>query len=60
MVHGEQDTIIYNEPDIVRVVKTGRMRWLGHLFRMQEMNRCRKVTLLKPEVTQCVGKHKLR
>jgi len=24
----------YNEPDIVKVVKAGRMRWLGHLFRM--------------------------
>jgi len=24
----------YNEPDIVKVVKTGRLRWLGHLFRM--------------------------
>jgi len=24
----------YNEPHIVKVVKTGRMRWLGHLFRM--------------------------
>jgi hypothetical protein len=47
---------LYNEPDIVKVVKTGRLRWLGHLFRMQELNHCSKITLLKPNGTQCVGK----
>jgi hypothetical protein len=24
----------YNEPDIGKVVKNGRLRWRGHLFRM--------------------------
>jgi len=25
---------VYDEPDIVKVIKTGRLRWLGHLCRM--------------------------
>jgi len=34
-----------------KMIRTGRLRRLGHLFRMQEpdMDPCRKLTLLKPE-----------
>jgi hypothetical protein len=42
---------LYNEPDIVKVIKLG----LGHLFRMQEQNPCRKLTLHKSEDTWRVG-----
>jgi len=51
---------MYNELDIVKVIKIGRLRWLGHLFRMQKLNPCRKLTLFKPEGTQLVGKPPLR
>jgi hypothetical protein len=40
----------------VRVIKIGRMRWLGQLFRMQELDPCRQLTLHKPEGTRHVGK----
>jgi hypothetical protein len=40
---------LYEEPDIVKVVKAGRLRWLGHLFRSEDMNPCRKLTFTKPE-----------
>jgi hypothetical protein len=46
---------LYNEPDIVKVIKVGRLRWLGHLFRMQEQNPCRKLTPHKPEGARRVG-----
>jgi hypothetical protein len=42
------------------VKKTGSLRWLGHLFRMQELDPCRKLTLLKPGGNGHVGKPKLR
>ena len=45
---------------IAKVVKIRRPRWLGHLFRIQELDPCRKLTLLKPEGTRCVEKPKLR
>ena len=42
------------------MVKIGRLRWLGHLFRMQELDLCRKFTLLKRERNRRVGEPKLR
>ena len=48
-----------DELDIVTVLKRGKIRWLGHLFRMQELDPCRKLTVLKPEGTRRVGKPKL-
>jgi hypothetical protein len=39
---------LYEEPDIVKVVKVGRLRWLRHLFRSEDMNPCRKLTFTKP------------
>jgi hypothetical protein len=44
----------------VRVIKIGRLRWLGHFFRMQELDPCRKLTLYKPEGTRRVGKLRTR
>jgi len=52
--------MLYAVLDIVEVIKIGQLRWLGHLFRMPELDPCRKRILLKPECTQLVGKHKLR
>jgi hypothetical protein len=49
----------YDEPGIVIVVKIGRVRWLGHLFGIQELDPCRKLTLPKPEGTRRVGKSQL-
>ena len=38
---------LYDELDVVLVIKTGRLRWLAHCFRMKELDPCRKLTLLK-------------
>jgi hypothetical protein len=46
----------YDELDIVKVIKTGRMRSLGHLFRVQELDSFRKLNVFKPEGTRRVGK----
>jgi hypothetical protein len=40
---------LYEEPDIVKVVTAGRLRWLEHLFRSEDMDPCRKLTFTKPE-----------
>jgi hypothetical protein len=42
------------------VIKRGRLRWLGHVFRMQQLDPCRKLTLHKPQGTRCVGKPRVR
>jgi hypothetical protein len=41
------------------VIKIGLLRWLGHLFRMQELDPCRELTVLKAEGTGLVGKPEL-
>jgi hypothetical protein len=42
---------LYNKRDIRKVIREGQLSWLEHLFRMQEQNPCRKLTLHKPEGT---------
>jgi hypothetical protein len=42
------------------VVKIGELKWLGHLFRMQELDPYRKLTVLQPETTRRLGKPTLR
>ena len=51
---------LYNELDVVKVTQIRRLKWLGHLCRMQELDPCRKFTVRKPEGSQYVGKPKLR
>jgi hypothetical protein len=51
---------LYNEPNIVKVIRIGQLRWLGHLFEMQEQNPCRKLTLHKPEGIQRLGRPVIR
>jgi hypothetical protein len=45
---------------IFEVVRIGRFKWLGQLFGMQELDPCRKLTILQAEGTRRVGKLKLR
>jgi hypothetical protein len=42
------------------VIKIGRLRWLERLFRMQELDPCRKLTLYRPDGTRRVGKPRAR
>jgi hypothetical protein len=41
---------LYDELDAVKVIQIRRLGWLGRLFRMQEMDSCRKLTVLKPKL----------
>jgi hypothetical protein len=52
--------MLCKKSDIVTVIKIGKLRWLGHLFRMQEFNSCTKFILTKSEGTRHVGKPRLR
>jgi hypothetical protein len=44
----------------MKVIKSGRLRWLEHLFRMQEQDPCSKLALHKPEGTGRVGRPAIR
>jgi hypothetical protein len=46
---------LFNEPEIVKEVKSRRVRWLGHLFRTEEQFPCRKLTFTRPYSTRKIG-----
>ena len=35
-LHNEELNVLYSSPNIVRVIKSRRMRWTGHVARMGE------------------------
>jgi hypothetical protein len=35
-LHNEEINVLYTSPNIVRVIKSRRMRWAGHVARMGE------------------------
>jgi hypothetical protein len=46
---------LYSLPNIVRVVKLGRMRWAGHVARMGEERGVHRVLVGKPEGKKPLG-----
>ena len=48
-MHNEELNDLYSLPNIVRVVKSRRMRWAGHVARMGEDRGVHWVLVGKPE-----------
>jgi hypothetical protein len=51
---------LYSLPNIVRVVKSRRMRWAGHVARMGEWRGVHRVLVGKPEGTRPLGRPRRR
>jgi len=51
---------LYCSPNIVRVIKSRRMRWAGHLARMGERKDVYKVLVGKPEAKRPRGRPRRR
>ena len=51
---------LYSLPNIVRVVKSRRMRWAGHVARMGEDRGVHRVLVGKPEGTRPLGRPRRR
>ena len=50
----------YSLPNIVRVVKSRRMRWAGHVARMGQWRRVYRVLVGKPEGKRPLGRPRRR
>jgi hypothetical protein len=48
-LHNEELHNLYSSPDIIRQVKSRRMRWAGHVARMGEERKLYKILAGKPE-----------
>jgi hypothetical protein len=53
-------TDFYSSPDIIRQVKSRRMRWVGHVARMGEEIKVHKVLVGKPEGKRPLGRPRRR
>jgi hypothetical protein len=54
-LHNEEFLNLYSSPNIIRKIKSRRMRWAGHVARMGETRNVYRVLVGKPE-----GKRPLR
>jgi hypothetical protein len=54
--HSEELHNLYSSPDIIRHVKSRRMRWAGHMARMGEERKVYKVLVGKPEEKRPLGR----
>ena len=55
-LHNEELNDLYCSPNIVRVIKSRRMRWAGHVARMGEERGVYRVLLGKPEERRPLGR----
>jgi hypothetical protein len=55
-LHNEELHNLYSSPDIIRQVKSRRMRWAGHVARMREERKVYKVLVGKPEGKRPLGR----
>jgi len=59
-LHNEELNDLYSPPSIVRVIKSRRMRWAGHVARMGEARGVYRVLVGKPEGRRPLGRPRLR
>ena len=59
-LHNEELNDLYSSPNIVRVIKSRRMRWAGHVARMGEERGAYRVLVGKPEGKRSLGRPRRR
>jgi hypothetical protein len=59
-LYNEELNGLYSSPNIVRVMKSRRMRWAGHVARMGERRGVYRVLVGKPEGKRALGRPRRR
>ena len=59
-LHNEELHSLYRSPNIVRVIKSRRMRWAGNVARMEEDRSAFKIVTSKPTGKRLLGMPKRR
>jgi hypothetical protein len=55
-LHNEELHGLYSSPSIIRVIKTRRMRWAGHVARMGEVKGAYNILVGRPEGRRPLGR----
>jgi hypothetical protein len=48
-LHNEEFKNLYSSPNIIRMIKSRRMRWAGHVVRVGEKRNAYRIMVEKPE-----------
>ena len=59
-LHSEELNNLYSSPNIVRMIKSRRMRWAGHVARMGKRRDMYRVLVGKPEGRRSLGRPRHR
>jgi hypothetical protein len=59
-LHNEELHNLYTSPIIIRIIKSRRMRWAGHLARMGEKRNVYRLLVGKPEGKRPLGRPRHR
>ena len=59
-MHNKEINDLYCSPNTVRVIKSRRMRWAGHVARMGEEKEAYRVLMGKPEGNRPLGRPRRR
>jgi len=59
-LHNVELNDLYSSPNIFRLIKSRRMRWVGHVARMRENRGVYRGLVGKPEGKRPLGRHKGR
>jgi hypothetical protein len=59
-LHYEELHNLYSSPNIIRQIKSKRMKWAGHVARMEEERKVRRILARKPEGKKPIGKPRCR
>ena len=59
-LNNEEINDLYSSPNIVRMIKSRRMRWAGHVTRMSEEREVYRVLMGKPEGRRPLGRPRRR
>jgi len=59
-LHNEELSDLYSSPNIVRVIKSRRMRWAAHVARIGEETRVYRALVGKPEGKRPLGRPRIR
>jgi hypothetical protein len=59
-LHNEELRDLYSSPSIIRIIKSRRMRWTGHVARMREKKNAYRLLVGKPEGKRPLGRPRRR
>jgi hypothetical protein len=59
-LHNEELHNLYSSPNIIRMTKSRRIRWEGHVAQMEEPRNAYRTLMVKPEGKRSLGRPRRR